>query len=277
MLPANRTVSRLVARDTAQDAFNVGDTLNIPVATAVASRLKTPGSPYVLDAATDATVQVVLNRHRYQSFLVEDVTAAQANQDLMDVYLRNRVTTLVEDIERDIFAEMVTATGPIGAYGTAISETTVIQARQALNTANVPTTDRHLVISNKDAAAMLQDANLRGYFQNARPDVIERGALGALFGFEVYESSLVPITAGTPDQVENFAFHRDAVLLAMRTLPDPPSGMGARAASVRDPQSGLVFRVVMGYDLQFGGVRVTVDCLYGVKLVRAPLLVRIRS
>lgn len=63
----------------------------------------------------------------------------------------------------------------------------------------------------------------------------------------------------------NFAFHRNAVALVTRPLAMPPEGTGARAAVVN--YNGLSIRVVMTYDGQAQGTRVTLDLLCGVQVL----------
>lgn len=62
----------------------------------------------------------------------------------------------------------------------------------------------------------------------------------------------------------NFGLVPDAVGLVVRDLPLPNSNL-AQSAIVRDSQLGLSMRVVITYDGEAQGHRVTVDMLYGVK------------
>lgn len=63
----------------------------------------------------------------------------------------------------------------------------------------------------------------------------------------------------------NFAFHRNAIALVCRPLAMPPDGLGARAAVVN--YNGLSMRALVAYDSVLQGVRVTLDMLYGVKVL----------
>lgn len=67
----------------------------------------------------------------------------------------------------------------------------------------------------------------------------------------------------------NWAFHRDAVALVTRPLALPMEGAGARGF-VQD-LDGLSVRVVISYDSQAQGHRVTVDVLAGVKTLNEDL------
>lgn len=112
-------------------------------------------------------------------------------------------------------------------------------------------------------------------------------------GFEIYMKGTL---AGSHDQITgdvssltgatspavtsvnwNPAFQRGAYLLAMRALPEPEAGTGARAVTMRDPESGLVVRVLYSYNPSYLGHQVTVDVLYGVKTIRAAKAVNVKS
>lgn len=270
-------VARLVAKDSDVAAFNVGDALNIPFVGSFTANEKAAGSPVTLQQPTDGTVKVTLDHHREISFLVEDAAQAQANQELMDRYIEAAIPAMVEAIERDIFIEMGNATNAVGTYGTDIGQAALLGARKALTDAKAPMSGRSLVISTKDEIALLGDPDLAPYFANSRTEGISEGSLGRLYGFDIYASQLAPVVDGTPDETSNFAFHRNAMMLAMRSLPEVPAQMGARSAAVRDPQSGLVLRAVMAYNPSFLGVQVTIDALYGVKLVRQALITEVKA
>jgi len=87
------------------------------------------------------------------------------------------------------------------------------------------------------------------------------------------------ITAGTVHSLsrKNVAFRRDGAIVAFRGLTEPPAGSGAVAANVRDPESGIVMRVLMAYDNRAGGVQVTHEVLYGVKKLQEAKLLLLKA
>lgn len=72
------------------------------------------------------------------------------------------------------------------------------------------------------------------------------------------------INVGPPGNY-NFAFHKDAIALVVRPLALPATNMGARSAVVN--YNGLSIRVVMTYDGQAQGTRVTLDLLAGIQVL----------
>lgn len=66
-----------------------------------------------------------------------------------------------------------------------------------------------------------------------------------------------------------FAFVKDAVSLVSRPLALPKTGTGALASVVN--YNGLSIRAVITYDGKAQGHRVTLDCLYGIKVLNTSL------
>ena len=268
VLRANIVLARIVTKDTDVAAFNVGDVLHIPYPGTFTAQDKAANTAVTLQVPSGgADVQVTLNKHKEVSFLVEDVVRAQANQDVIQRYVSSAAVAIAEQIESDLFALYASLTSTVGTDGTDITADTVRQARKALNDNKVPQSDRHLVVSSKDEIALLGDSSLSNYFAFNRVGVPD-GAIGRLYGFTIWMSQLVPVVTGTPNSTKNLALHKEAFILAMRSLPEPPPDTGARAAAVRDPETGLVIRAVMAYNPSYLGVQVTLDVLYGVKVLR---------
>ena len=268
VLRSNIVLARLVTKDTDVSAFNVGDVLHIPYPGTFSAQDKAANTSVTLQTPTGGSeVQVALNKHKEVSFLVEDVVRAQANQEVLQRYVNSAAIALAEQIESDLFALYASLTNSVGTDGTDITAETVRQARKALNDNKVPQNDRHLVISSKDEIALLGDSTLANYFAYNRVGVPD-GAIGRLYGFTIWMSQLVPVVTGTPDSTKNLAIHKEAFILAMRGLPEPPPNTGATAATVRDPESGMVIRAIMAYNPTYLGVQVTLDVLYGATVLR---------
>lgn len=265
-------LAKLVTRDSDIAAFQVGDTLNIPYPGAFTANDKSANTAVTLQAPSATTTTLTLDKHKEASFLVEDAARATANQDIMARYMEAAVIPIAEQIESDLFAAVtgsgVAFTTSVGTYGTDITAATVRSARKLLNDQKAPQDGRALIVSDKDEIALLGDSNLQNYFAFSQQQGVKEGSIGRLYGFDVYQSQLVPAVAGTPISTKNIAFAPGAVLLAMRGLPEAPAGAGAVSSVVNDPASGLSLRVTMAYNAANLGVQVTVDVLYGVKKLR---------
>lgn len=280
ILEANIVMARLVARDVDYEPGWVGKALNIPYPGKFTAQLKSPDTPVTLQTPTGAaTKQVVLDKHRHVSFLVEDVTRAQTNVNLIDRYVQAAAIALAEAIEQDLFALYAQLTESVGTAGNDLTSATIRAALRKLDENRAPMAPRNLVISPKDHVALLNDSALQNYFAFSQREVIQNGAVGRLYGFDVYMSQLVPQVSGNPTTTYNLAFHPEAFILAMRPLAEPPGNLsaGAAMATVVDRRSGLAIQVVQSYVPQYLGVQVTLHVLYGVAVLRPELAVRVLS
>lgn len=279
ILRSNIVVAPRVTRDTDIASFGQGDILHIPYPGTLSASAKSAGTEYTLaQPANETEVQVTLDQHYAVSFVVEDITRAQANQDVMARYAEAAAIALAENIESALLAELVTnTTGAVGTYGTDLDYADFLATKKKMTDNKCPSDGRSMIISTKDTVSLLGDSALSAYFANSQTAGVSEGSLGRIAGFDVFESQLVPTAAATPLQTKNMAFRRDGVILAMRGLPEPPAGSGAVAANVRDPQSGLVLRSLMAYDARLGGVQVTIEALYGVKTLDAKKVLLVKS
>lgn len=268
ILRSKIVLAKLVTRDSDIAAFQVGDTLNIPYPGAFTANDKAANTPVTLQVPTATTTTVTLNKHKEASFLIEDAVRATANQDVMDRYMKAAVIPLAEAIESDLMAIGATFTNSVGTYGTDITAATVRSARKVLNDNKAPVDGRVLIVSDKDEIALLGDSTLQNYFAFAQTQGVAEGSIGRLYGFDVYSSQLVPTAGTSPVQTKNIAFHPEAIILAMRGLPEAVAGSGAQTAVVNDPVSGLALRVTIAYNAANLGHQVTVDVLYGTAKLR---------
>ena len=203
----------------------------------------------------------------------------QANPDLVRTYAAAAMEALAGEIEDSLIALFTGfSTNVVGAYGTDLDAADFRTIRKNFNDSKAPMSGRVAVISTKDEIALMADTTLEAYFANAKPEVVAAGALAELYGTRIFVSNRIATdTVANPDETVNSAFHRDAMILAMRDLPAVPAGLGAVSHSVIDPESGLQFRVVMSYDARLGGVQVTYEALWGVKELRDALGQLVRS
>jgi hypothetical protein len=274
-------LARLVTRDVDYEPGWVGKTLNIPYPGRFTATDKAPDTAATLQTPTGgATKSVTLNKHKTVDFLIEDVAQAQANVNLLDRYVRPAALALAEAVEKDIWALYASLSTAIGTPGVDLEAATIREALLRLNENLVPANPRYLVISPKDQVALLGDPTLQTYFAFSNRDAIEQGAIGQLYGFTVFMSQLAPVVSDYVDgpvATHNLAFHPEAFILAMRPLPDAPAGSGTVSASIVDPDTGIAIRSQISYDPAFRGVRVSLDVLYGVAVLRPEFGIDVRS
>lgn len=261
VLRSNMVLANLVTRDSDVGAFAQGDTLHIPFPGTFVANDKVPGANVQTQVPTDAEVLVTLSKHKEVTFLIEDVPKVQANQDLMNRYLTNAIVPIAEAIENDLFALYANFTNSVSSAS--LTGAQVLAGMLQLNKQKVRLPDRSLVISPGSQVKLLSDSNLQSFFAFSEPDAVRNGGIGRAYGFNMFMSQLVPLAS----TYKNLAFTPDAMILAMRSLPEA-GNPGVDQMIVNDPESRLQFRQTVSYNPNALGVQVTLDVLYGVSVLR---------
>jgi hypothetical protein len=258
-------LANLVTRDSDVGSFAVGDILHIPFPGTFVANDKAPGGNVTQQVPTDSEVLVTLNKHKEVTFLVEDVPKVQANQDLMDRYIRNAIVPLAEAIENDLFALYASLTNSVTSA--TMNDVQVRQANLQLNKQKVPRspdTTRNLIVAPESEMVLLGTSNLQSFFAFSNPESVRSGRIASgMYGFDVYMSQLVPLAT----TLKNLAITQEAFILAMRSLPEA-GNPGVDQMVINDPQSRLTFRQTVSYNPNALGVQVTLDVLYGVNVMR---------
>lgn len=270
-LKANTVMVPLVNRDYSDEIAQDGDVVNISIRGGLTVRTKSAGGTVSSDTPTGTKQQITMT-HRYVSFLVEDVAEAQSRPDLINGYLGDGMAMIAEDMDSALLAlySGFSAT-PIDATG-GITAAKVADARRVLSVAKVPQANRHIVW-HPDAVAKLLDVEKFTSADFGDPGTAIREAiLGRKYGFNHFEDQLVPTASG---ECKNLAFHRDAMALVTRRLPDPPANTGVRAATMSEDGVGL--RVLWGYNMTYLAIQVVIDIMYGAAELRDNHAVVIRS
>jgi hypothetical protein len=106
--------------------------------------------------------------------------------------------------------------------------------------------------------------------------VIESGALMNIYGLNVFESQVVQVS-GSPVAYHNLAYTKNAFVLATRPLPAVPAGHGAVSTVIQDPDTNVGLRVVSSWDTDLGGMKITLDLLFGVAVLDQRRVVEVES
>lgn len=159
------------------------------------------------------------------------------------------------------------ATGAL-TVATTVGATTV--TFNGVTAAATFTAGDHFVIAGSTqryafTAAVLADGTGLVTAAAITPPIVAAASIGAV------------ITIINTSKIEQLAFHRSSMALAMAPLSEIGNGLGARIATVSDPITNLALRSRLFYDGNNSKVYVALDVLYGVKVLNANLMVRARS
>lgn len=209
ILRNNIVMAKLCAKDSdfGEGAFaQVGQTLNIGYAGTFAAQDKTANTLLTASVPSNgSSVAVSLNKYKVVPFVIENIAAAQSNQNLMQRLLEPAVVALAEQVENDLFAVGNSySRASQGVVGTGLSSSSLQQAAKSLNIAKAPQQDRHIVVSPSDLASLEADSGLANYFAfNASNGVIEDGSFERpIYGLNLHMSQLTPASGSAANTTQ---------------------------------------------------------------------------
>lgn len=230
--------------------------------------------------ANEGFVDVTLDHLADVSFAV---TAEEMSLEITDFdaqFLTPAMEAIIQKVDRDIIAALNTSvTARVGGVAAnpagedyngyngvfpASDSRVLVQAAAALDGAKVPFTDRRVIAGRNIKAAWAAERTWRSADRAGSTEGLREASIGRASGFDTFMSQ-----NEVPDQA--LAFHRTAAALVCRPLDLP---RGAQNAAVEN-YNGLSIRVVYGYDMDRKEDRISIDCLYGVKVLDAARAVKI--
>ena len=248
------TVFKNLIEDYSSLVQGAGDTVNIPQIDLVASADKTINTLVTYDATDTTQTQLVINKHKYNAMLFEDVLMIQSNADLMAKYTHMFGEALARAVDADIWAELDGVNEGVTLGADDVLTDAEFQAALAnLGENDVPYMDGGVsMVVNPTLMADILDpaAGVSRNFWRADAGgdgsaLIEggtKGFIGKLFGINVYMSNTVA-TAGTA--ISGALFHKSAAVCAVQ----------------QD------VRVQAEYSIDALGTKVVADMIYGAKLI----------
>jgi len=264
-LKANTVLANLVIRDWDNEVATHGQTITVPIRGALSVNDKAANTDITLQTPNDSTASVTLNKHKEVSFVIEDIAKALSRPDYLMGYVDDAVVALAEQIDTDLaglysgLSQTIDATSGLG-------EDDFREGRRLLNSAKAPLSNRHAVVHEDAEYELLA---IEKFIRSDYPGLQgQSGALvdsfsGRFMGFNVHMDQKIAVASS---QCKNLFFHRDAMVLATRQLPNAPAELGVMQRTMSEDGVGL--RVTLSYDHDKLGTKATIDCLYGVAEVR---------
>jgi len=226
-----------------------GDSIHIPKPARGAANSKAANTQVVLNGPTHAEVIVSIDKHYEYSVLIEDIVEKQALSSMRRFYTDDAGYALAAQVDSDLFGLVSALNGgtQLGGDGGAttadITDAGIRKFMLTLDNADVPMTNRALVIPPVAKSDLLGISRFTEQAFVGSGSAIKTGMIGNLYGVEVFVSSACPVS-GT-DRV-GVMLHKDALVLAEQQ-------------NVRSQTQ---------YQQQYLGDLFTADTIYGVKELR---------
>lgn len=223
--------------------------------------------------ATESSTTVTLDKYPDVSF---QVTSREQTLNIDDYSMRliePAAEAIAQYVDADIAENLVDAAEGGGGGGTSTwtssTPSTVftgeLGARAKLSRAKLPLTDRHAVFSPEATGKCLAESLFVQANTSGSTDALRRGSIGALYGFDTYESQQLGDNGNDDSsQADGLAFHRQAVAFVSRSL-ELPKGTNNSAV---ESYKGLGIRVTSDYDISTKADITSLDLLYGIDALR---------
>ena len=262
---------------------DIGQTLNVEVPAQVTSQVTDAGvADIALTDVSATTTPIVFNKHPYYGFQVRDFEQYNTPASLRNVFLDAAIKGVCENIDQNIAALLTTSNivtnAAINTTGHLVTTAQFLTGYSALADQKVNVTDSQnmsFVNVPKVYSAILGDANwtqaqIAG--QQLAGEAHIGGAIDTSYGAKIkLDQAMSTLNTGTaPSRTFTSAyFHRYAIALATRPLPEPDSNIVNYTYIM---YKGVPIRIMIGYN-QFPKMSwiVTVDSGYGLKVVRENL------
>lgn len=239
------------------EVAQMGQTVTVPFLASASANDKAANTQVTLNSGTSTKVDILINKHKESSVLIEDILGIQSKADMRSEFTKAIAYAIVEAIDTDILTELKSGStnDAVGTFGTALADATIVSAKVALDNAKAPQTDRTLAVDPYQHGELLKVDKFVRYDALGTCKAIENGKVGNIYGFEVVMSQNIPFVDTTTDQHTGVAFHKDAVGIAHQLKP----------------------RTQAQYKQEYLGWLLTVDTVYGVKTLRPTFSVKVQS
>ncbi|MDN5930423.1 MAG: hypothetical protein L0I24_05070 [Pseudonocardia sp.] len=245
-----------------------GDTISLRVPARTQARTRTlrgtrpttsEGAGIIsMDELSETKVDVTLDTAVYSAVPITDEELSLDIEDFGMQIAEPQARAVAEGVENAVAAEMTGATyATTLTLDTAQPYKTIVDARVAMNKANVPMTERYLVVGADMEGVFLKSDELHQADKAGTDSALRDATIGSLAGFgRVVVSNALPANVG-------FAFHRTAYVLGMRA-PMVPDGatFGASQSAF-----GLAMRWIRDYDFRNVQDRSLFDTYIGTNIV----------
>jgi hypothetical protein len=247
----NLVMAKLVKRMDAE-VSQKGNTVYIPDLSNLTAATKAASTAVNFQAITENKTTLSIDTHIYAAFFVEDIAKAQSQYSLQSEYTSKAGYALSKQIDTSLMNLYSSITQEVGAGGTPVQDSALLQAINYLDEADAPGEDRNIVI-NPDAKMDIMNidkfvrADVLPLIVAKSSPIITGKLAGNVYGANVFVTNNVQSNTDGTVYKANLIFHKEAFILAMQKN----------------------IRTQTQYFLEYLGNGVVADALYGKTAYRS--------
>lgn len=151
---------------------------------------------------TTAKVELLIDKAKYYSFLVEDILQAQSDINMLEASTSDAAEQMRVAVETQVLAGAITGATTIGSQTTITTSNilgTILTIGKQLDELNIPEEGRYIVLS-PEFVSMLKQTELRqAYLTGDATSPLRNGKVGMIDRFTVYQSNMLFIPSSGSD------------------------------------------------------------------------------
>lgn len=250
LVPVLAPLNKIVTTDFSAYVAEKGQVVHTRFANKFTASTYVRANGFVPEDADATDVAITLADHNYVAAAFTDTEVATISLDMLRrVFIAPMANATVKSLFDGVLAETTIANYAGVAYsGTKANFTRVAiaNAATAMTKANLPFSDRALLLSPDAFGQLLQDASVAQYLSIGDTSVIRDGKVGRLHGIDIYEyNGFDEAPAG--EHLNGIASCREGHVIVTR-VPAAPTTGGGEQLTVQDPDSGFAFSLRSWYD-----------------------------
>lgn len=264
LLERDTVLSQFVWRDPVgnfKGALNDTVSIRVPAYTTARTRVMRSSTAITLDDLTETKVDVKLDTHVYKAIRVTDEQLTLDISNFGDQVTAPSMGAVVRKVD-DTLAQVMSfaATEKTFAINVADPYLAIVDARMALNKANVPHDGRFLAVGTDVEGALLKSDRLTKFDNSGSSEPMREAVMGRIAGF-----TAVSVPGLHPQAA--VAAHKSAFTLSLVAPALPAGAADAATSSYR----GMSLRVLRDYaptDAAGPADRLLTDTFMGVGVVK---------
>lgn len=178
MFLKNTNYGNVVHTDFGQEIKKYGETITITRPKMGKMKRKRDGETVENRATENDSIQVTLNQHVYDSFMLYDGELTLSRDELYNRHLFPSIQALAEGINSICASQTYRflSTAMVGSIGSALSRATLLKARKKLNDNKIPMSERYMALTS-EAETQLLSLDDYAHMDKSGDPVVMRDAL----------------------------------------------------------------------------------------------------
>lgn len=265
LVPVLAPLNKIVTTDFSAYVAEKGQVVHTRFANKFTANTYVRANGFVPSDADATDVAITLADHKYVAAAFDDTEVATISLDMLRrVFIAPMANATVKSLFDGVLG-LTTASNYAGiAYtGTKanFNRVAIAGAATKMTKANLPMTDRSLLLSPDAFGQLLQDASVAQYLSIGDTSVIRDGKVGRLHGIDIYEYNGFD-AAPAGQNLAGIASCREGHVIVTR-VPAAPTTGGGEQITVQDPDSGFAFALRSWYDWTKGLSNVSASWITG--------------